>query len=53
MNGKKLLTGFLLVFVLASVGFLLVKESRWGSQAAARPSVPVVAASGPGVARTV
>jgi hypothetical protein len=49
MNGKKLLTGFLLVFVLASVGFLVVKESRWGSQAAARPSVPAVAASGPGV----
>ena len=49
MSGKKLLTGFLLLFVVASVGFLLVKESRRGSQAAARPSVPAVAASGPGV----
>ena len=49
MNGKKLLTGFLLVFVVASVGFLLVKESRRGTEVAARPSGPSVAVSGPGV----
>jgi len=49
VSGKKLLTGFLLLFVAASVGFLLVKESRRGSQAAARPSGPAVAVSGPGV----
>ena len=30
MKGKKLLTGFLLVFLVASVGFLLVKESHRG-----------------------
>jgi len=48
VSGKKLLTGFLLVFVVASVGFLLVKESRRGSQAVARPSGPAVAA-GPSV----
>jgi hypothetical protein len=49
VSGKKLFTGFLLVFVVASVGFLLVKESRRGSQVAARTSGPVVAVSGPGV----
>lgn len=49
MNGKKLLTGFLLAFVAASVGFLLVKESRRGSQAAARASGPAVDVSGPSV----
>ncbi|MDD5763013.1 MAG: nitrophenyl compound nitroreductase subunit ArsF family protein [bacterium] len=49
MSGKKLLAGFLLVFVVASVGFLLFKESRRGSQVAARPSGPAVAVSGPGV----
>jgi hypothetical protein len=49
VSGKKLLTGFLLLFVVASVGFLVVKESRRGSQAAARPAVPAVAASGPAV----
>ena len=49
MNGKRLLTGVLLLFVAASVGFLLVKESHRGSQAAARPSGPAVAASGPSV----
>lgn len=49
MSGKKLFTGILLVFVAASVGFLLVKESRRGSQDAARPSGPAVSASGSGV----
>ena len=49
MSGKKFFTGILLVFVVASVGFLLFKESRRGSQVAPRPSGPVVAASGPGV----
>jgi len=47
--GKKLLTGFLLLFVGASVGFLLVKESRRGSQVVARPSGPADAVSGPSV----
>jgi len=49
VNGKKLVTGFLLVFVMASIGFLLVKESRRGAQVAARTSGPAVAMSGPGV----
>lgn len=49
MSGKKFFTGILLVFVVASVGFLLFKESRRGSQVAAGPSAPAVAASGPGV----
>jgi len=49
VSGKKLLTGFLLAFVVASVGFLLVKESRRGPQVAARPSGPAVAVSGPSV----
>ena len=50
MSGKKLLTGFLLVFVMASVGFLLVKEARRGSQAVSRPSGKAVAAQGVSVA---
>ncbi|GAB4231811.1 MAG: hypothetical protein OHK0028_06990 [Deltaproteobacteria bacterium] len=46
MHGKKALTGVLLAFVVASVGFLLVKESRRGS--AAVPSRPGEAAASPG-----
>ena len=49
VNGKKLLTGFLLVFVVASVGFLLFKEERRGSQAGSHPSVKAVEAPGPSV----
>jgi len=45
MNGKKLLTGFLLVFVVASIGFLLVRESRRGSLAGSPSSGEAVAAS--------
>jgi hypothetical protein len=45
MNGKKPLTGFLLVFVAASVVFLLVKESRRGSTNGPPPSSEAVAAS--------
>lgn len=49
MSGRKLVTGFLLAFVAASVGVLLYKESRRGPQVAARPSGPAVAAPGPGI----
>ena len=45
MKGKKLLTGFLLVFVVASIGYLLVMESRRGSLAGSSPSGEAVAAS--------
>ncbi|MGB7631485.1 MAG: nitrophenyl compound nitroreductase subunit ArsF family protein [Candidatus Deferrimicrobium sp.] len=45
MKGKKLLTGFLLVFVIASVGFLLLKESHRGSQARSSQSSEAVAVS--------
>jgi len=45
MKWKKWLTIFLLVFVVASVGFLLVKESRRGSLAGSSPSGEAVAAS--------
>lgn len=45
MKGKKLLTGFLLVFVVASIGYLLVKESRRGSLAGSSPSGEAVATS--------
>ncbi|HEY5461345.1 MAG TPA: hypothetical protein VIJ89_06325 [Deferrimonas sp.] len=45
MKGKKLLTGFLLVFVVASIGYLLVKESRRGSLAGSSPSGEAVASS--------
>ena len=45
MNGKKLLTGFLLVFLVASVGFLLVRESRRGSLDGHPPSGEAVASS--------
>ena len=46
MNGKKLLTGFLLAFVVAGVGFLLVKEGRRGAQAVSPPSRNTVEAPG-------
>jgi hypothetical protein len=45
MNGKKLLTGLLLVVVAASVGLLLVKELRRGTRDVPPPSVEAVAAS--------
>ena len=45
MNGKKLLAGFLLLFVIASVGFLLVRESRRGSPVGSSPSGEAVASS--------
>jgi hypothetical protein len=49
VSGKKLVTGVLLAFVAASVGFLLVKESRRGVRVAPRPSGPAAAVSGQGV----
>ncbi len=45
MSGKKLLTGILLVFVVASIGYLLVKESRRGALAGSSPSGEAVAVS--------
>ncbi len=45
MKGKKLLTGILLVFLVASVGFLLVKESHRGARAGSSSPSEAVAAS--------
>jgi hypothetical protein len=45
MNGKKLLTGLLLLFVVASVGFLLFNESGRGPEAGSGPALSLGAST--------
>jgi hypothetical protein len=45
MNGKKLLTGLLLLFVVAGVGFLLFNESGRGPEAGSGPALSLGAST--------